>query len=419
MAERRALLQAQGALDASGLAGLLPQALALDVADGMIENVIGGYALPMAVALNFVINGVARLVPMCVEEASIVAAASFAAKMAAPTGGFTVEVAPPVMVGQIQLRDVANPAAAVAAILAHKDALLAEARASMPRLIDRGGGPRDVSVRILATPDSPDGGMVVVHFHVDCRDAMGANLINTLCEKMAPTVAALGQGRVGLRILSNYSDERTVTVTAHVRASELVATADAAHARVVRDGIVGASRFAELDPYRATTHNKGIMNGIDAVLLATGQDWRAVEAGAHAYAARSGHYAPLAVWRADGDDLRGSLTVPMAVGAVGGALLVHPGAKAALQLANVTTAADLAAMAAAAGLATNLAALRALATEGIQRGHMALHARSIARAAGASADTVEAVATALVATGDISLARAQSLVLERKKDGAV
>ncbi len=413
VAERRQRISHATGIPLDALSALDAVALSQEAADGMIENVIGEYALPFAVALNFVIDGHARLVPMAVEEASVVAAASNAAKMASSTGGFTTDATAPIMVGQVQLLDIANVDAARDAILANKGELLAWARTIVPRLVERGGGPVDLTVRELSRPPMPDGGMLVVHWHIDCRDAMGANLVNTLCERTADRLAELANATVGLRILSNYSDERTVTVRCRI-ADAALANDDAPDGAVVRRAVASASRFAELDPYRATTHNKGIMNGIDAVLLATGQDWRAVEAGAHAFASRSGAYRPLAVWRDTGTELHGELTMPMAVGAVGGALLVHPGARMALSLSSLTTATELATVAAAAGLATNLAALRALATEGIQRGHMSLHARSVARAAGATGAMVETIASALAASGEVKLERARLLMSDLK-----
>jgi hydroxymethylglutaryl-CoA reductase len=398
---RRRILEAAG-LDEARFAAIDPGALPLDVADGMIENVIGQYALPFAVAVNFCIDGEDTLVPMAIEEPSVVAASSNAARMTRPAG-FTTIASPPVMIGQIQVTHVDQVEAGAAAIRDMRDSLLDDARRLVPRLTERGGGPVGLDVRVLAT-EGPDGGVLVVHLHVDCRDAMGANLVNTLCEALADRVARIAGGRPGLRILSNLTDGRTITVRCRVE--------DAAE---VRAAIAAASRFAELDPYRAATHNKGIMNGVDAVLLATGQDWRAVEAGAHAYAARTGVYRPLAVWREDGDTLVGELVMPIAVGTVGGALHSHPSARLALELAGVTHADKLAAIAGAAGLATNLAALRALATEGIQRGHMALHARGVARAAGATGELVDRVAAELSAAGDVKPDRARE-VLARLKE---
>ncbi|MDB4957567.1 MAG: hydroxymethylglutaryl-CoA reductase, degradative [Myxococcales bacterium] len=407
---RRRLLEASG-LPESRLAAIDPGALSVEVADGMIENVVGTYALPFAIAVNFTIDGKDALVPMAVEEPSVVAAASNAARMTRPLG-FLSEVAAPVMIGQIQVTHVDDVDAGSTALREAAASLLEDARVLVPRLAERGGGPIGLEVRILARPPGPDGGMLVVHLHVDCRDAMGANLVNTLCEALADRVARIARGRPGLRILSNLTDGRTVTVRCRI---EDAALAGEGLGPDVRHAIASASRFAELDPYRAATHNKGIMNGVDAVLVATGQDWRAVEAGAHAYAARTGAYRPLAVWRERETYLEGELVMPLAVGTVGGALHSHPGARLALELAGIDHAERLASIAASAGLATNLAALRALATEGIQRGHMELHARGVARAAGATGELVDRVAAELSACGDVKPDRARE-VLARLKE---
>jgi hydroxymethylglutaryl-CoA reductase len=404
---RRRLLELAG-LPAEGFAAVDPGALPLDVADGMIENVVGVYALPFSVAVNFVVDGIETLIPMAIEEPSVVAASSNAARMARPHG-FTTTLTAPVMIGQIQVTNIADVEAGATALRAASDEIMTEARRRVPRLAERGGGPVAFDVRTLAHA-GPDGGVLVAHLHVDCRDAMGANLVNTLCEALADRVAAIANGRAGLRILSNLTDGRTVTVRCSIHDDQL-ASEDAAGPEV-RRAIAAASRFAELDPYRAATHNKGIMNGVDAVLVATGQDWRAVEAGAHAFASLSGKYGPLAVWRerATDDGLDGELVMPLAVGTVGGALHVQPGARLALELAGAHTADRLAALCGAAGLATNLAALRALATEGIQRGHMALHARGLARAAGATGDLVDRVAAELAASGDVKPDRAREVL---------
>jgi hydroxymethylglutaryl-CoA reductase len=402
LAERRRAALAAAGLPPEATAALDASALSLDAADGMIENVIGTYGLPLAVAVNFRVDGIDALIPMVVEEPSVVAASSNAARMALPAG-FTTVASAPIMIGQIQITDVDDVDAGAAALRAAAPALLARARAELPRLHQRGGGPVDLTVRTLARPPGPDGGVLVVHLHVDCRDAMGANLINTLCEALADEVAVIAGGRPGLRILSNLTDERTVTVRCAIDDAALGGAE-------VRAAIAAASRFAELDPYRAATHNKGIMNGVDAVLVATGQDWRAVEAGAHAYAARTGAYRPLAVWREQAGGLAGELVMPLAVGTVGGALHVHPGARLALAIAGVDHADRLAALVGAAGLATNLAALRALATEGIQRGHMALHARVVARAVGATGDLALQVAAELAATGDVKPDHARAVL---------
>jgi hydroxymethylglutaryl-CoA reductase len=401
---RRRVIEAMG-ISADKLSAVDPGALSLEVADGMIENVIGTYALPFGVAVNFVVDGSEALIPMAIEEPSVVAAASNAARMARPEG-FTSTASAPVMIGQIQITHVDDVDRGAASVRQAADSILSDARQLVPRLAERGGGPLAIDVRILARPPGPDGGVLVVHLHVDCRDAMGANLVNTLCEALADRVARIAGGRPGLRILSNLTDGRTITVRCRIQDSADVCAAVAA-----------ASRFAEQDPYRAATHNKGIMNGVDAVLVATGQDWRAVEAGAHAYASRTGVYRPLATWRHDegSSTLAGELVMPLAVGTVGGALHSHPSARLALELAGIEHADRLATLAGAAGLATNFAALRALATEGIQRGHMSLHARGVARAAGATGDLVDRVAAELAACGDVKPDRARE-VLARLKE---
>jgi hydroxymethylglutaryl-CoA reductase len=330
-------------------------------------------------------------------------------------GGFDVEVDPPLMISQIQITDVRDAATASAAILAAKSEILSLADRAVPGLLARGGGARDLEVRVLGEPSDA---MIVVHVVVDCRDAMGANLINTIAETVADRLADLARGKVGLRILSNLCDKRCVRVRCRVPA-EVLATEDM-EGQAVIDGIVNASRFAELDPYRAATHNKGIMNGVDAVVIATGNDWRAVEAGAHAYAARSGRYAPLSIWRRDGDSLAGFLELPLALGTVGGTLRVHPSARLSLDVMGVSEASDLAAIAASVGLASNLAAVRALATVGIQRGHMALHARSVALAAGASGEEVERIAGLIVEARDITVEAARrALAVLRKGEKAL
>ncbi len=386
-----------------------------DTADKFVENVLGTYALPYGVALNVRVNGVDRVVPMVVEEPSVVAAASNASKMVRSGGGFLAEVDDPLMISQIQIFNVLDRDSARDAILAHKNELLLAADRAVPGLVVRGGGARDLEVRLLGTPEDR---MLVVHVLVDCRDAMGANLINSVAEALADRVALLARGKVGLRILSNLCDRRRVRVRCRVPA-QVLATETMSGEEVI-DGIVNASRFAELDPYRATTHNKGLMNGVDAVVLATGNDWRAVEAGAHAYAARNGQYGPLSIWRRDGSFLLGTLEMPLSLGTVGGTLRVHPGARLSLRMAAIESAQELAMAAAAVGLASNLAALRALASDGIQRGHMALHARSVAVAAGATKDLVERVAQLIVEARDITLEAARRAldVLESRADSA-
>jgi hydroxymethylglutaryl-CoA reductase len=336
-------------------------------ADRMSENVIGCVGLPLAVALNFRVNGRDVLVPMAVEEPSVVAAASNAARIVRAHGGFTGAASAPIMTAQIQLDGVPDPAGAVAAILGARADLLAAGDAAIPSMVARGGGCRDLDVRVLDEAD----GLVVAHVYVDVGDAMGANLVDAVAEALAEPIGALAGGRVGLRILSNLPLRRMVTVRA-------TADADALGGADILTGIARASRFAERDPFRAVTHNKGVMNGIDAAALALGQDFRALEAGAHAYAALDGGYRPLAVWRAHGERLEGTLTMPLAAATVGGSTRAHPGVRAAFELVAVKDARELAVVLGACGLAANLAALRALAGEGIQRGHMKLHGRKVA-----------------------------------------
>jgi hydroxymethylglutaryl-CoA reductase len=367
--ERRAALSGITDLTRQDLETLEGGGLDTSTADKIVENAVGVYALPLGIGLNFRVNDRDVLVPMAVEEPSVIAAASNAARMVREGGGFVAEADDPIMTAQIEIVDVADPDASTARLKAASAELLALAHAALPRLAARGGGAREIEVR--AHPRR-----VVVHVHVDCRNAMGANMVNTVAEALAERVAALAGGRSGLRILTNLCDRRCVRVRARVPAAALASkTMDGAS---VRDGVVAASRFAEDDPYRAATHNKGIMNGVDAVVMATGNDWRGIEAGAHAFAAISGRYRPLATWRAEDGDLIGRLEMPMALGTVGGTLHAHAGARLALKLLGVADATELGMVVASAGLASNLAALRALATEGIQRGHMALHRRSSA-----------------------------------------
>ncbi|MGO8995459.1 MAG: hydroxymethylglutaryl-CoA reductase, degradative [Polyangiaceae bacterium] len=401
--ERRALVGEATGADPREIESALDQGgIDADTADKFVENVLGTYALPYGVALNVRVDGHDHVVPMVVEEPSVVAAASNAAKMIRQGGGFTSEVDPPLMISQIQIIEVDDVPRAIDAIDARAIEILARADESIPGLVGRGGGARAVEARQLGVDNDR---MMVVHIVVDCRDAMGANLVNTVAEAVAERLAEIARGKVGLRILTNLCDKRLVRVSCRVPA-EALATEEMDGEDVI-DGIVNASRFAELDPYRAATHNKGIMNGIDAVVLATGNDWRAVEAGAHAYAARSGQYSPLSIWRRDGHDLVGTLELPLALGTVGGTLRVHPAARLSLRMLNVTNAGELAAIAASIGLANNLAAVRALATDGIQRGHMAQHARSVALAAGAEGYLVQRVAQMIVEARDITLEAAK------------
>lgn len=363
-----------------------PGALPRETADGMIENVIGTFELPLAMAGYFRVNGRDVLVPMVVEEPSIVAAASFMAKLARASGGFRTSSTGPVMRAQIQIVDVDNPYGARRAILEHRKALIELANSRDRVLVDLGGGCRDIEVYVF--PDTPRGAMVIAHLIVDVRDAMGANTVNTMAEALAGRIEQITGGKVRLRILSNLADLRLAR--AQVRyAPRTLATNEYSGEEVIA-GVIDAYLLAMIDPYRAATHNKGIMNGIDPVIVATGNDWRAVEAGAHAYASRGGRYTSLTTWElAINGDLVGTIEMPMPVGLVGGATKTHPLARLALKIMGVRSAQELAEIAVAVGLTQNLGALRALATEGIQRGHMALHARNVALAAGATGADID------------------------------
>ncbi|MFP3854733.1 MAG: hydroxymethylglutaryl-CoA reductase, degradative, partial [Anaerolineales bacterium] len=363
---------------------------------------------------NFQVNGEDVLVPMAVEEPSVVAGASFMAKLAREGGGFQAETDPPQMIGQLQVLELEDLEAAKASLLAKREALLALANDVDPVIRDLGGGARDLEIRLFQSTEV--GPMLVLHVVLDTRDAMGANTVNTAVERLAPEVESITGGRAHLRILSNLADRRLARASCRIPVSALAFRNFSGEE--VRDGIVEAWAFAEADPYRAATHNKGIMNGVDAVVIATGNDWRAIEAGAHAYAARQGRYSSLSRWWSDEvGDLRGELEMPMAVGTVGGATRVHPTAKACLRLMGVSGAQELAEVIVSVGLAQNLAALRALATEGIQRGHMALHARQVAVAAGAEGDQIEQIARQMVQEGAIRPDRAEAL-LEQMNNGS-
>ena len=376
-------------------------------ADHMVENAIGSFGLPLGIGLNFFVNDQEVLVPMAIEEPSVVAGASFMAKLARLGGGFTASMAAPEMIGQIQVLDVKDLIAASLNLYQHKAELLTEADSVDPLLKKFGGGARDLEVRIIE--ESPIGAFLVIHLIYDVRDAMGANAVNTACEKLAAHVEELTGGRVHLKILSNLADRRLARVGCTIPVAALAF--DDFSGDQVRDGIIAAWAFAVADPYRAATHNKGIMNGVDAVVIATGNDWRAIEAGAHAYAARDGRYTSLSTWSKDAQgDLIGELEMPMAVGIIGGATQVHPTARAALKLMGVQTAAELAGIIVSVGLAQNLAALRALATEGIQRGHMSLHARQVAIAAGALGDQIEKVAAQMVANKTVRIDFAEKIL---------
>ncbi len=334
------------------------------VADAMSENVIAVHGLPLGVALNFRVNGRDLVVPMAVEEPSVVAAASNAARMVRDSGGFFGEADASVMTAQVQFDDVPDPDGAVARVLADRRHIMEVGDASIPRMIERGGGCRDLDAVVL----DREAGVLVVNIHVDVGDAMGANMVDTVAEAVADDLHALTGGVIGLRILTNLTLRRCARVRCDV-------TAEAVGGDAVADGIARASRFAELDAARAVTHNKGFMNGLDAAAVALGQDWRSIEAGAHAYASLSGRYRPLSTWTRTATGLSGRAELPLAVGTVGGSTAAHAGVRAAFQTLRVTGAKELSIVLAAAGLASNLAALRALAGEGIQKGHMKLHAR--------------------------------------------
>jgi len=383
-------------------------ALSLDLADRMIENVIGIFPMPFGVAVNFLINGRDYMIPMVIEETSVVAAASYGAKMTRSKGGIFTSSTEPIMIGQIQTVRVKDPHRARMAILDAKEEILKKANEQDPVLVSVGGGAKDLRVKVINTIRGP---MVITELLVDCRDAMGANAVNTMCEAVAPLIERITGGKVFLRIVSNLATER-------IARAWTVVDKNAVGGEEVVDGILEAYAFAAADPYRAATHNKGILNGIIAVALATCNDHRAIEAGAHAYAARTGRYVPLSVWEKNEDgDLVGSIEIPMAVGIIGGATKVHPIAKIALKILGVKSARELGEVMAAVGLAQNLAALRALAHEGIQRGHMELHARNIAIMAGATGELIDVIAERMVEERKIRMDRAKELLEEYRRKG--
>jgi len=389
--------------------------LTVDTADKMIENTIGTFSLPLGLGLNFLINDHDYIVPMAIEEASVVASASYIAKIVREAGGFTTEATERVMIGQIQVVGCPDFQHAKETILQKKDMLIKEANDAYPSLLARGGGAIDLDVRLLnESSESRYNQMLVVHIYVNTCDAMGANIINTMAEALAPTVEQLSAGKVYLRILSNFAD-RSLARAKCVIPSKLLAS-DGFSGEEVRDGIIYAYEFADSDPYRAVTHNKGIMNGIDPVVIATGNDWRAVEAGAHAYAAKDGEYRSMTTWSVDDEgNLVGELELPMSIGIVGGATRVHPLAKIALKILDISSAKQLAQVIVAVGLAQNLGALKALATEGIQRGHMGLHSRSVAMAAGATGEMIDIIAKKLIEANEIRVGKAKELVEEYKQ----
>ncbi len=382
--------------------------LSLDSADRMIENVVGVMPMPLGIAVNFMINRRDYLIPMAIEEPSVVAAASYAAKMVREGGGFHTSSTSPMMIGQIQTVGLSDPHSARMRVLQSKEEILKKANDQDPVLVSVGGGAKELDAKVIHTSEGP---MMIAELHVDCRDAMGANAVNTMAEAVAPMIERITGGHVYLRIISNLATKRLA------RAWCLVPK-DVMGGEEVVDGVVNAYAFAAADPYRAATHNKGILNGIIAVILATCNDHRAIEAGAHAYAARNGQYTTLSIWEKNGDgDLIGSVELPMAVGTIGGAVRTHPIAKIALKILGVKTANELAEVLAAVGLAQNLGALRALADEGIQRGHMSLHARNIAVAAGATGRLIDVVAERMVEERKIRMDKAKELIKQYKASG--
>ncbi len=382
--------------------------LPLDLADRMIENVIGATPIPLGIAVNFQINKHDYLIPMAIEEPSVVAAASYAAKMTREGGGFHTSSTPPIMIGQIQAVSIKDPHAAKMRVIQAKEEILKKANDQDPVLVSVGGGAKDLTAKVINTTQ---GSMLITELHVDCRDAMGANAVNTMAEAVTPIIERITGGHVYLRIISNLATKRLARAWCIVP-KEVVGGEE------VVDGIVNAYAFAAADPYRAATHNKGILNGIIAVIVATCNDHRAIEAGAHAYAARNGHYTALSTWeKNENGDLVGSVELPMAVGLIGGAVRTHPIAKIAIKILGVKTANEFAEVLAAVGLAQNLGALRALAHEGIQRGHMSLHARNIAVAAGATDKLIDLVAEKMVEEHKIRMDRAKELIEQYRATG--
>lgn len=387
--------------------------LDVGIADKMIENVIGTFPMPAGIATNFIVNGKDYLIPMVVEEPSVVAAASHMAKLCRSTGGFLTSYSGSQMIAQIHVTGVRDPFGARLNVYQHRDELLEMANSYDKTLVSLGGGARDIQVRVIESAGF--GPVLAIHLIVDVLDAMGANAVNTMAERLASRIEELTNGKVLLRILSNLADLRVARAHVVVRKDEL--STDAYSGEVVVDGIVKAYQIADIDPYRAATHNKGIMNGVDPVVIATGNDWRAIEAGAHAYAARSGRYRSLSTWEKNANgDLVGTLEMPMAVGIVGGATKTHPLAKLCLKILGINQAAELAQIIVAVGLAQNLGALKALSTEGIQRGHMALHARNIALQAHVPASAVDWVISGMVRAKDVRIDKAKELLENWSKE---
>ncbi|MBX7115411.1 MAG: hydroxymethylglutaryl-CoA reductase, degradative [Myxococcaceae bacterium] len=419
MTERLATVSRMLRLTADETAQLQGRAgLDHDTANQMIENAVGVFQLPLGLGLNLQVNGRDYLVPMVVEEPSVVAAVSFAAKIVREAGGFTAEADDSIMIGQVQVTRFGDPEEATAKLIANKEQLLALANSFHPAMVQRGGGAIDVEVRVLPAPEGPRGEpLLIVHLIIDTQEAMGANLINTMAEGVAPLVEQITGGKVYLRILSNLADRRLARAVCRIPVAMLADFEMPGEA--IAEGIVQASRFASADPYRAATHNKGVMNGVDAVAIATGQDWRAIEAGAHAFACREGQYRPLSTWHFEEGHLVGRIELPLALGTVGGPIKIHPGVQAGLKVLQVSSARELSTVMAAVGLAQNFAALRALGSVGIQKGHMALHARCVAVAAGARGAWIEKIANLLVTHGHIKVEKAKEILASLKASEAV
>jgi hydroxymethylglutaryl-CoA reductase len=395
-----------------GDASLVPE-----LANTMIENAVGTFSLPLGLGLNLHVNGRDYIVPMAVEEPSVVAAVSFAAKIVREAGGFTAESDDSTMIAQVQVSRYGDATTATEKILDAKEQILALANSFHPQMVRRGGGAKDVEVRVLPAPEGPRGEpLLIVHVLIDTQEAMGANLINTVAEGIAPQIEHITGGKVYLRILSNLADRRLARASCRIPVPFL-ADFDLSGDEI-GEGIAQASRFAQADPYRAATHNKGVMNGIDAVAIATGQDWRAVEAGAHAFACRDGQYRPLSQWFLEEGHLVGRIELPLALGTVGGPIKVHPGVQVALKVLRVTSVREMATVFASVGLAQNFAALRALGSVGIQKGHMALHARCVAVTAGARGDWVEKIANLMVKTGHVKVEKAREIIASLSAEDA-
>ncbi len=399
--ERVALVEENGEVE-DGLDPLVEEGLSNEKAEQMIENVVGTYELPVGVATNFKINDEDYLIPMVIEESSVVAAASYGAKLARNTGGFHATTTEPVMISQVQVTGISDPHAAKMKVIENKEELIELAEEQDPVLVEHGGGVEDIECRVL---DSDFGKYLIVHLLVNCQDAMGANAVNTMAEAVAPEIEDITGGNVYLRILSNLADHRIARARAVWDKEDI--------GRDTVEGVLQAYEFARVDPYRCATHNKGVMNGVTAVVSATGNDTRAVEAGAHSYAAASGGYSPLTTWeRTEDGDLAGSIEIPVPVGLIGGATSSHPGAQKNLEIMGVDSARELGEVIASVGLAQNFAALRALASEGIQKGHMKLHAKNVAVQAGAGEDIVEEVAQKMVDEEKVRVDRAKEIINE-------